>query len=302
LPVAEAQSSTVQCLPVFAWMNNSRIQNPCLVSAYLQGVCTGGAFTVNPLPLDTHYTGPTLDNVNDCQCSTVTYSVVSACGVCQNRSIVAWSLWKDNCTGHGPFILSYPESIPSGTAVPAWAYLDVTTSDFFNPAIAESDDTAPESSDRASTSTSTVTSSGSSLATTTLLAPSQTSPVSGNIATHTQSNVGAIAGGVVGGVVVLGIIAGLVAFFLMRKPPVKTAASPAYGYGDAALNSPPPPMSQQQSLYGNPPHSENPGRIYDPGDPSTYPQSPPTPTIHTTNSGLAHQPAQPGYYSGIPEV
>jgi len=197
---------------------------------------------------------------------------------------------------------SFPESIPSGTAVPAWAYLDVTTSDFFNPAIAESDDTAPESSAQAPTSTSTVASSGSSQATTTLLSPSQTSPVSGNIATHTQSNVGAIAGGVVGGVVVLGIIAGLVAFFLMRKPPVKTAPSPAYGYGDAALNSPPLPMSQQQSLYGNPSYSENPGRLYDPADPSTYPQSPPTPTIHTTNSGLAHQPAQPGYYSGIPEV
>jgi hypothetical protein len=288
LPVAKAQLSDVTCLPVFSWMNNARGQNPCLVAAYLQGACTGGGFSVNQLPVGTYYGGPNLDEVNGCQCSTVTYSMVSACGVCQNRSIEAWSMWNTNCTVNTSIDI-YPETIPSGTSVPAWAYLDVVTSDFFNLTLAQADVGAPESSAQGSKTSGT--------------APSSTSHVA-TATSHKKSNVGAITGGVVGGVVVLALIAALVAFFLVRKRPAKSVASPAYGYRDSAMNS--PPMNQHHSMYGNPSYSENPvPRLYDPSDPSTYPQPPPTPSIHTTNPGpVSHSfhPAQPGQYSGIPEV
>lgn len=45
-------------------------------------------FSVDPLPNGTHYTGPYADEQNECQCSTVTYCVISACGLCQNRTII----------------------------------------------------------------------------------------------------------------------------------------------------------------------------------------------------------------------
>jgi hypothetical protein len=58
-------------------------------------------------------------------------------------------------------------------------------------------------------------------------------------------------------VVVLGVIAGLVAFFAVRKRhAAKSVSSPADGYSNAPLNSP-PPMSQQ-SMYSNPTHKGNP--------------------------------------------
>jgi len=231
--------------------------------------------------------------------------MVSACGVCQDRSIEAWSLWNTNCTVNTSIDV-YPETIPSGTSVPAWAYLDVVTSDFFNLTLAQADVGAPESYAPGSKPTGTAPSSTSYVATTSaaLGASSSTTSVPNSTTTPKKSNVGAIAGGVVGGVVVLALIAALVAFFLVRKRPAKSVASPAYGYRDSAMNS--PPMNQHHSMYGNPSYSENPvPRLYDPSDPSTYPQSPPTPTIHTTGSGPASHPfhpAQPGQYSGIPEV
>lgn len=87
-------------------MTNGMNQNPCLVSAYLQGACNGGRmflsyytshlqisnvqpeFSVGALPPDTHYTGPYADESNECQCSSVTYNTVSACGLCQNATII----------------------------------------------------------------------------------------------------------------------------------------------------------------------------------------------------------------------
>jgi len=200
--------------------------------------------------------------------------------------------------------------------VPAWAYLDVIGNDVFNPVAAQADTGAPESSAGGSQPTGTMTSSTAAASpayTSTAFDSSSTtpSPASGNTAPAKKSNVGAIAGGAVGGVVVLGLIAGLVAFLAVRKRRAsKSVSSPADGY----MNSPPP--TSQQSMYSSPTYKsniDNPAygehaalRVYDPSDPSTYPQSPPTPTIHTTNSGPVPHPygpqAQLTHYSGIPEL
>jgi len=312
LPVAEAQSTTATCSPQYGWMSNDRGQNPCLIAAYAQGVCNGGQFTVDPLPAGTHYTGPFVNQANDCECSTVVYSLVSACGICQGSSeIDTWSTWQTNCTSTS--ISAYPEQIPSGTSIPAWAYLDVVADDIFNVTTAKKDDTAPATSATGSSKpTATVSSSVSSTVSPTApgISSSPTSvgngggssPAETSSGASKTSNAGAIAGGVVGGVVGLGIIAGLIAFFLMRQRRTKAAPSAEYNNGyyggpasDAPLNTP-PPMSQHSFTH-------QPPRLYDPSDPSTYPQSPQTPTIQTTNSGPAysHQ-HQASQYSGIPEL
>jgi hypothetical protein len=90
-------------------MNNTKIQNPCLVAAYLMAACNGGRklssllhrsfgstadfffaeYSIDPLAINYHYAGPIGSEANICQCSTVTYSLVSACGDCQNRTYEA---------------------------------------------------------------------------------------------------------------------------------------------------------------------------------------------------------------------
>ena len=79
---------------------NSLNQSPCEVAAYLQSTCSGGsecslvysstvlspfsAFTVDPLPAGYQYAGPYVLGGGDlCKCNTVTYSLLSACGACQ---------------------------------------------------------------------------------------------------------------------------------------------------------------------------------------------------------------------------
>jgi hypothetical protein len=206
--------------------------------------------------------------------------------------------------------------------VPAWAYLDVVSGDTFNATVAEADIGAPESSASANMPTSIASSASAntiSPAYTSTVSGSSSTPVSGNT-TAKKSNVGAIAGGAIGAVVVLGFLGALVAFLVVRKRnATNSVTSPADGYGNVPLKSP-LSMSQQHSTYdGNPVYNDKPAyvgnsayaerpmpRVYDPSDPSTYPQSPPTPTIHTTNSGLASHPYGPqgqvGHYSGAPEL
>ncbi|KIM87187.1 hypothetical protein PILCRDRAFT_303122 [Piloderma croceum F 1598] len=138
LPVAEAQTTSLAtCLPEFDWMNDSRNQSPCVVAAYMQGACTNGEYIVQPLAPSYHYIGPTVKQDNPCQCSTVVYSLMSACGMCQNRTIEGWSAWQTNCSV--VYTQQFPESIPFGINVPGWAYLDVVTKDTFSAAAAKAD-------------------------------------------------------------------------------------------------------------------------------------------------------------------
>lgn len=234
--------------------------------------------------------------------------MVAACGLCQNRTVEKWSFWQTNCT---QVFTTYPEPIPGGTAIPAWAYLDVVTTDTFNDTLAKADVSAPASTATESKPTgtvaSTVASTSSDFSTTPYSTPTSSVNGAGSSSSGTakKSNAGAIAGGVVGGTVGLAIIAGLIAFFLMRSRRTRAAPSAAYNvYNDAPHSAAPlntaPPMSQN-------PYTNQTPRLYDPADPSTYPQAPGTPTIHTTNPGPAPQPSgqqsqATHYYSGVPEL
>ncbi|KAG7447980.1 uncharacterized protein BT62DRAFT_746093 [Guyanagaster necrorhizus] len=81
-----------------AWSFNSLNQSPCMVAAYLGGVCNSGNFTVTPLSEGQLYAGPTLEQANSCRCSSVFYSLISACALCQGRTYERWSLFDLNCT------------------------------------------------------------------------------------------------------------------------------------------------------------------------------------------------------------
>ena len=80
-------------------MNNTLGQSPCLIAAYLQGQCYNGGkslrFTLvtlsnglNVVVFSVGSLGPGFryapgDGNNACTCSTVTYSMIAACALCQ---------------------------------------------------------------------------------------------------------------------------------------------------------------------------------------------------------------------------
>ncbi|KAF8576241.1 hypothetical protein K439DRAFT_677871 [Ramaria rubella] len=79
------------------WTFNQLGQSPCLVAAALQVACAGATFNVAPLQPGKEYSGPSPGQASPCVCSTVTFSMISACGVCQSGSIASWSAYKANC-------------------------------------------------------------------------------------------------------------------------------------------------------------------------------------------------------------
>jgi len=52
------------------------------------------------------------------------HSLYMACTACQNVTTQSWTYWSQSCDE--VHITQYPWSIPPGTAVPNWAFLDYT--------------------------------------------------------------------------------------------------------------------------------------------------------------------------------
>ncbi|KAI0259720.1 hypothetical protein BC834DRAFT_603874 [Gloeopeniophorella convolvens] len=123
---AIAQTSPACTEGGFNWTSNSLGQGPCTVAAYLEGVCVGGLFTIPPLLNSSRtYVGPTSANANICSCNTVVYSLISACSACQGATPVSLSSWTSGCSAVSP-PSTFQKPIPSGTRVPAWAFLDIS--------------------------------------------------------------------------------------------------------------------------------------------------------------------------------
>jgi len=54
--------------------------------------------SVPALPTGNHYLGPNASQVTPCTCSSVTYSMISACAGCQDRIYIDWITWSQDCT------------------------------------------------------------------------------------------------------------------------------------------------------------------------------------------------------------
>ena len=120
---------------------------------------------VYPLTPTFHYNTPIADplSATPCRCNTVLYSTIEACATCQSQGnyvtpfvsslalgipidcvyqvvdllpkLHLYNSWYQRVRSIVPLsmrqltpLCRYPENIPPGTAVPAWAYLDVTVS------------------------------------------------------------------------------------------------------------------------------------------------------------------------------
>ncbi|KAH8116796.1 hypothetical protein DFH11DRAFT_1132575 [Phellopilus nigrolimitatus] len=324
---ANAQiSSNATCLPSWADLYNSKGQSPCLVAAYLAAACNGGQYSVSAIEKGQHYIGPTADLVTPCLCSSVTYMMMGACSTCQNTTVITWEDWSSACSD--VYFDTYPEDINQDTAVPGWAFENVTASnDIFNPSNALSDN-APESTATRSQTTQTGT------GTNAFNSATATSPVGGSNGSSGSSgtNAGAIAGGVVGGVVGAALIA-LGVFFLLRHQRNQHTRVIGGGAGTDLASSPydgPSPGGQHSPLMGQKeeytmpvpytPHAVGydqtspmpQPKLYDPNDPSTFPTSPAPALINNQMTGQTYTSNYPppgiapgnasGMYRGVAEV
>jgi len=279
LDAATGPSTNATCSSSFNWSFNSLGQSPCLVAAYLGSVCNNGEFTVSAISASQIYEGPTVTQAahSQCACSSVFYSLISACAECQGAGILQWSTYSTNCTEVDLTI--FLGNIPLDTAVPHWAYQDVTVGDAFNSTLAQLQVNAPES--------------------TAIPAPTPSAtPSIVKTSSPSKSNAGPIAGGVIGGVVLLSLICIAVFWFIRRRR-----------RGVAPSNSISTPMGYHATGDVTPFTSAAPSpKLYNHADPSTLASSPSSAMYasamtHSTYSGntatgLLHT----RQYSGAAEV
>ncbi|KAG8928505.1 hypothetical protein FRC02_006834 [Tulasnella sp. 418] len=107
-------------------MLNELDQTPCSVAAYLSSQCTGRPWNVPPLHGDLSYNPPSASTVSECRCSSVDYSLIQACSVCQGGTIDTWANWIFYCPKTMTTTGKYPRSEPPGTRIPAWSLTDPT--------------------------------------------------------------------------------------------------------------------------------------------------------------------------------
>jgi len=187
-------------------------------------------------------------------------------------------------------LFRYPVDIAQGTAVPHWAYYNVTSSpnETWSQTVAISVGPDPEATPKA---INTATSSVSGHSTITKTSSGNGSGPTSDTNTKGGTNVAAIVGGVVGTVVPLTILA-IVAFLWTRRRRQQTQQP-------QMVPMPMPdddPYKQRPISYGTPPITNF--TPYDPSNPATFPpQSPPSSVTYTTQPNNLR-----GAYSGVPEV
>ncbi|KAH9973128.1 hypothetical protein BGW80DRAFT_286726 [Lactifluus volemus] len=303
----------------WGWTFNSIDQNSCTVAAYLQATCNGGTYNIPALPQGSSYAGPAAGTSNACKCSSVVYSLLSACDACQGEPWLTWYAYSINCTKEYP-ALYFPNPVPAQTRVPQWALIDVTVEGNWNSSKSLTVGDLPEVlpgemiSDWTNVSTfsvgpsSTATASSSSSISSSQQTVTSTSPSSSTGSSGgSSSNIGAIAGGAAGGVVAVSTAAFIVFFFLRRRraqqpPPGATVydGTPQPLMGQVQLPQPDERAFIPPSLPTIP---TTPMRLYDPNDPTTFPGYQGTvPNMYSGSTVASMQPSRRLGYQGLPTV
>jgi len=204
-----AQLDFPTCSQEWSWTSNSVGESPCAVAAALQGVCNSGAFEIPPLDSNDSYIGPSgSDDASDtCKCSTVVYSLMSACGACQGGLWFNWKTFSESCSEvDAPGTFS--KDIPSGTLVPNWAFVHITGAQYWNPVLSyQIGDNVEVGSNQTGTSVR------PSPTTTHTAVPGlsslQAQFVSTNVSGHKKKNTLGIVLGILSGILVIAVVAAL---------------------------------------------------------------------------------------------
>ncbi|KAK7460672.1 hypothetical protein VKT23_009387 [Stygiomarasmius scandens] len=205
------------------------------------------------------------DETQPCVCSTVFFSLLVACTTCQNANVVLWGEYSSNCTHTFESEIPPNVTIPSGFAIPHWAFTPLLPDGDIN-STAIREDHQPDVTTSPFPPTQTA-SSGT-------ITPTQTVN-SGGASLGKGRNIGPIVGGVVG-VLGLGILVALA--FLVRRRVIQKKSAP--------ISTPLGWVSPEQrsSTYS---HDKLHNRPYNPNDPTTFPsrfdnQAAEKPTFSTT--------------------
>ncbi|KAF9075112.1 hypothetical protein BDP27DRAFT_1415490 [Rhodocollybia butyracea] len=202
-------STGITCVK-FQWSSNSLGQNPCEIAERLNSACTTSNGSYFPeLDAQVPFTLSSEDQ-NPCVCTSVVYNLVSLCRLCQTvdgLTYATWTQWTTNCS---TLQTGFPMGIPSGTAVPAWAYQNVTQTNAFNETLA------------AEVATNNHTESSSAPVPSSTNAPLPASDLS-----KPKNKTAAIVGGVIAGLIGVALLA-LIVFWLQRRKRARSAPSTAY--------------------------------------------------------------------------
>ncbi|KAJ3798687.1 hypothetical protein GGU11DRAFT_744103 [Lentinula aff. detonsa] len=240
----------------YQWSVNSKGQSPCQVAGYLGSVCSGGVLTDEDGCSSSESVRHTCRHTWVTVCperlrelsrgglfnASRSLSIILLARGTDLHHSTRWAEWSTNCST--VFLGLYPNAIPSGTAIPHWAYQAITGSASFNATIAQQAggkshylsslftpsnnelisflDLPESSAAAASTASSTPTPASKPSTTVSITASSDDT-------TH-KINAGAIAGGVVGGLAFLCMII-LVIIFVRpcsrrKKGDVQTGTAP----------------------------------------------------------------------------
>lgn len=278
-----AQSNTAQCGSGFDWNKNSLGQDPCAIGSMMDASCRSlGEYTYPSINASEYYLPPRANHSGDlvCDCNTVMYSLYMACALCQEGQIYSWLQWISQCDS--VYVAQYPSDIAQGTAVPHWAYDNITSlpNMIFNNTVAMSIGRDPEEIPK---QISTVSIGGSS--TTGMTIPTNTKNTS-----KSGRKVGAIVGGVLGSIVALTTFA-IVAFLYIRHRQRQRAQQLVGQQMDD-------PYKRPTVLTYGPSATSVPLTTYNPADPSTFPPSLPTSVVYTTPPPNTAR----GTYSGAAEI
>jgi len=316
-PGVWAQLSNMAACPTgWQWNQNSLGQDPCTISSDLEAACRGiGSYSIPPLNSTQNYVPPKSANADDldCECDTIMYSLYMSCSSCQGGVVYSWSTWIAQCTT--VYVTQYPHDVPYGTAIPHWAFYDVTTlpGQIYNDTVAISVGRNPEATPKPLSTATFGTSRTSSLG-------SLPSTTSSGTNTGSKTNLPVIVGAAAGGVVVLSAIAIIVGICVRRRnrgrgnqtPPQPLPVQDTSEYYKVQPTSPATPnLPYSTPVSPKPffpvPTSPNPpfnAAYYNPEDPTTFP--PPIgdgqSSVTYTNTLSAHGPGGPGRYGGMPEL
>ncbi|WVQ63481.1 uncharacterized protein L199_001634 [Kwoniella botswanensis] len=203
------------------WMFNDAEESPCLVWSKVQSLCIPQTSYINVPPLlDQSYSYNLPDGRSwRCQCNSASYSLMSACALCQypSTSLPSEDDWSANCQNYVNNGLGFGQSVVS---IPAFAYHQWSGSTFTGN-IAKTSTTTPTSQSYTTTlsrtfPTSSSSSSPSSSSSTTPSSSSKSESTS-NSEDHKSVSWGPIIGGAAGSLVLLVVLILLIRWFMARN-------------------------------------------------------------------------------------
>ncbi|KAF9058346.1 hypothetical protein BDP27DRAFT_595783 [Rhodocollybia butyracea] len=195
-PTVNAPNCTISS---FQWSFNSLGQSPCQVAGYL-GSCSNGTYYIPDILTPQKYNNA-LGPLNNCTCSSVFYSALSACASCQGTGYSTWPEWHSICAI--VFVTDYPNAVPPDTAIPLWAFQEYSADPkaTFNITLAQAQGDLPEETPRAlgssastapsrSTSTASLRSTSTGLLSSTNVAPPSSTSTPSPKPTGSESGAG----------------------------------------------------------------------------------------------------------------